>query len=184
MPQPLQQQPSVFGGRFAIFAAGSYQTAAATQSNGGVPLSTTNVAGWQLGLRVHGNDYNAFEFRFSFAQPTQTYGSNLSVRFSEETYSLDYVRTIPLEGSIRPFFLGGVSIIHYIPVGANNTVGSGPQVRPGIDYGAGLDWKLTPQLSLRIEYRGIIYRLPDFDLIGISQWNHMPVPDVGLEWHF
>lgn len=183
VPAPLQQQPSVFGGRFAIFATGSFQMAAATTANG-VPLSTTNVAGWQLGIRAHFNDYNAFEFRFSFAQPTQTYGSNLIVKATDTNYSLDYVRTIPLEGAIRPFFLGGVSIIHYVPTGANNTVGAGPQIRPGIDYGAGLDWKLTNQLSLRIEYREILYRIPDFGLIGISQWNRMPIPDIGLQWHF
>ncbi|TAN20521.1 MAG: hypothetical protein EPN33_15230 [Acidobacteria bacterium] len=183
VPQPGQQSPSVWGGRFAILAAGSMQFAKATTANSNA-LSTTNVGGFQLGVEVFGNDSNAFEFRYSFARPTQTYGSNLSVKFNDQTYSMDYVRAIPTQGSIRPFFLGGVSVIHYVPTGGNNTPGAGPQVRAGIDLGAGLDWKLTSQLSLLLEYRDIIYRVPDFGLIGIKKWNNMPIPDVGLAWHF
>ncbi|MGH9485442.1 MAG: hypothetical protein ACRD1F_10330, partial [Terriglobales bacterium] len=132
VPQPLQQQPSIWGGRFEIFAAGSMQFAKATTANSEA-LSTTNVGGFQIGALVHGNDSNAFEIRFSFAQPKQTYGSNLSVKASDYTYSMDYVRTIPAQGSLRPFFLGGVSVIHYEPTGNNNTPGAGPQLRPGID---------------------------------------------------
>ncbi len=184
VPAPLQQQPSIWGGRFELFAVGSYETPLAATANS-YPLSTSNVAGWQIGARIHGNDTNAFEFRFSFAQPLQTYGNqNLIVKATDTTYSMDYVRTMPLQGSIRPFFLGGVSVIHYVPTGGNNTAGASPQIRPGIDYGAGIDWKLTSQLSLRIEYREILYRIPDFALIGISQWNRMPIPDIGLAWHF
>ncbi|MGH9466804.1 MAG: outer membrane beta-barrel protein [Terriglobales bacterium] len=183
VPTPEQQAPSVWGGRFVVIASGSMQFASATTANS-EPLSTTNVAGFQLGLLTHINQYNAFEFRVSGAEPRQTYGSNLFATSFNTTYSFDYVFTDPTGDWWRPFLLVGASYLKYHPVGSNNTAGAGNQNRPGIDYGGGLDFLIRKNISLRVEYREILYKVPDFDLININKWNRMPIPDIGLAWHF
>ncbi|MGH9395153.1 MAG: hypothetical protein ACRD1E_13350, partial [Terriglobales bacterium] len=92
VPSPLAQVPSPYGGNFELFLAGSMQFARATVANG-QPVSTTNVAGAQLGLRYHVTDYNAVELRYSFAQPLQTYGSNLRAKSRANEISFDYAWT-------------------------------------------------------------------------------------------
>ncbi|HWG36132.1 MAG TPA: outer membrane beta-barrel protein [Terriglobales bacterium] len=183
VPSPMTQVPSPYGGNFELWVGGFMQFAKATAANG-QPISTTNVAGAQFGLRFHATDNNSVEFRYSFAQPVQTYGSNLSVKSRANELGFDYAWTYPAEGMVRPYFLGGVSVIHYSPVASASTPGASSQSRPAITYGAGLDFKIKSQWSIRAEYRGVVYRIPDFGLIGISKWNHMPEPVLALVYHF
>jgi|GEM_PF-3456768 len=183
IPPPFAKQPSVFGGSFELFAGGSMEFARATQANGKA-ISTTNVGGFQTGLRYHLTDNHAFEFRYSWAEPLQTYGTNLFVKSRENTFSIDYVYTFLSDHRIRPYLLAGYSIIHYVAILPQSSPGAFNQIRPGYDYGVGLDWKISNTWSLRTEYRGIIYHIPDFNLIYIGAWNHRPVPDIALVYHF
>lgn len=182
IPAPATQS-SLYGGNSELFVGGSYQFAKATVANS-VAVSTSNVAGVQLGYRYHASDDNAVEVRLAMASPTQLYGLSTIVKSRDIEFSLDYVFTVPTDGKIRPFFLGGGGFIHYSPTGSGNTPGATTQKRLALNYGGGLDFNLSPHWGLRLEYRGLIYRLPDFGLIGISKWNHMPEPDIGVVWHF
>jgi len=183
VPPPLSQQPSLYGGNWELFLGGSYSTARATLANGNT-VSTTNVPGAQLSLRYHVTDTNAVELRWNLSEPLQTYGPTLRVKSRANEFEFAYVWTYPSEGSIRPFLLGGASLIHYAPVGSASTPGAASQVRPAIVYGGGLDFKISSKWSARAEYRGLFYRVPDFGLIGISKWNHLPQPDFGIVYHF
>lgn len=182
IPAPTTQG-SLYGGNSELFAGGSYQFAKATTANSQT-VSTTNVGGVQLGYRYHATDSSAVEVRLALATPTQLYGPSTIVKSRDIEFSLDYVFTIPTDGKVRPFFLGGGGLIHYAPTGSGNTPGASTQKRLALNYGAGLDFNLSPHLGIRFEYRGLIYRVPDFNLITISKWNHMPEPDIGLVWHF
>lgn len=183
IPPPFAKQPSVFGGSMEVFAGGSMQFARATTANNNA-ISTTNVGGFQVGVRYHLTDHHAFEFRYSYAQPEQSYGLNLHVKSHQNTYSIDYAFTFLSDRKIRPFLLGGYSIVHYVAVLPESSPGAFNQVRPAIDYGAGIDWKISKSWSVRAEYRALYYHIPDFNLIYIGKWNNMPIPDVALVYHF
>ncbi len=182
LPPPGTTQNSPYGGNFELFLGGSYQAAKATSANS-VGISTTNVPGAQLALRYHVTDFNAIEFRYALAQPTQTYG-NLSIKSRASEFTFDYAWTYPSEGPIRPFLLGGLGVLHYLPIGSSNPPGTAGQSRFTLVYGGGLDLALSKQWSIRVAYRGLIYRVPDFSLIGIHKWNHMPEPALGIVFHF
>ncbi len=175
--------PSPYGGNWEVFIAGGMQFAKATTANS-QPLSTTNVVSGQFGIRYHINDYNAIELRYTFAQPRQTYGSNLFVQARANEYTAAYVWTYPASGFIRPFVLGGLGFTDYTPMASQSVPGSVPERKWLLEYGGGLDLAVAKQWSIRLEYRGLFYRIPDFGLIGIAQLNHMAEPDIALVYHF
>lgn len=183
LPPPGNDNSTTYGGPLELFVGGSMQFAKATTANS-VSLNTSNVAGGQAALRYHVNDWNAVEFRFAMAEPTQLYGTSTTVKSLARELSFDYALTFPTDGFVRPFFLGGLGTIHYKPTGGTNTPGAVAQNKITLIYGGGLDFKISTHFSLRAEYRGLFYRVPDFGLIGISKWNHMVEPDAGLVWHF
>ncbi|HVA63231.1 MAG TPA: outer membrane beta-barrel protein [Terriglobales bacterium] len=183
IPPPGATPPSPYGGNSELFVGGGMDFAKSTMANS-QPVATTNVASLQFAYRYHVTDYNAVELRVAFARPLQVYGTTLRVQSLANEISFAYVWTYPSEGMIRPFILGGAGAIRYAPSGSNNTTGSGNQTRATIVYGGGLDFRLSNSWSIRAEYRGLIYRVPDFGLISIAKWNHMPEPDIGVVFHF
>lgn len=74
--------------------------------------------------------------------------------------------------------------------------GARQQVRPALLFGAGANFKLTPRLDLRAEYRGLLYKSPDFTLPdiypGLSPTSQFPMtrlftvtsePTISLVYH-
>src|SRR5258708_5087361 len=56
-------------------------------------------------------------------------------------------------------------------------------VRQGI---VGADYALTHHLSLRAEYRGFVYKNPDFGLAALhtDSWTHTAQPSAGIVFRF
>lgn len=183
IPPPLAQPPSLYGGPWEVFVGGSMQFAKATTANQ-TAINSANVAGGQAALRLHFADSSAIEMRYAIAWPTQTYGLTGTVHARAWEISFDYVYTLPTESRFKPFLEGGGGVITYTPIGANNPSYAVSQRKLAANYGGGLEIALRGHLGLRAEYRGLIYRIPDFGGIRITNWNHMPEPDIGLVWHF
>ena len=53
-------------------------------------------------------------------------------------------------------------------------------------YGVGGDYALTRRISLRAEYRGYVYKAPDFNLASLKTdtWTHTAQPSAGIVFHF
>lgn len=180
---PPGQEISPYGGNSEIFVGGSAQFAKATVANS-TAIGTTDVGGFQVNYRLHLTDFNSIGVRYSFAEPTQQYGSSISVRSLNSEVSFEYAWTYPATGPIRPFFLAGAGFIHYVPLVNQSTQGASTQTRPTFVYGGGLDFKISNRWSIRAEYRGLFYRMPDYNLITVGKFNHNAVPDIGLVMHF
>ena len=76
-------------------------------------------------------------------------------------------------------------------------LGASQQTRPALVFGLGANFKLGPKLDLRAEYRGLLYKSPDFNILditpGITGTNQFPMtrmftvtstPEVSLVYHF
>ncbi len=76
-------------------------------------------------------------------------------------------------------------------------LGARQQTRPALVFGVGANFKLSPHLDLRAEYRGLLYKSPDFNMQditpGVSSTNQFPMtrlftvtstPEVSLVYHF
>jgi len=53
-------------------------------------------------------------------------------------------------------------------------------------YGGGADYRLRKAFALRVQYRGLIYKAPDFDVpslyTGVN--GHMAEPSAGIVFKF
>jgi len=61
--------------------------------------------------------------------------------------------------------------------------------RAGIEtalYDVSADYAFTRHLSLRAEYRGFLYKNPDFGLraLNTDSWTHTAQPSAGFVYHF
>jgi opacity protein-like surface antigen len=60
------------------------------------------------------------------------------------------------------------------------------QARGAFLYGGGADYAFTRHLSLRGEYRGLVYKSPSFNLASLKTdaWSHIAQPSAGIVYRF
>ena len=68
----------------------------------------------------------------------------------------------------------------------NATFGSSTQTMGTFLYGFGLNYRLKRGLGVRFEYRGLVYKAPDYRVSDIStgSWTHSAEPSLGLMLRF
>jgi len=79
-----------------------------------------------------------------------------------------------------------VLIFSPIANSTNATFGSSTQTTGTFLYGFGLNYRLTHALGVRLQYRGLVYKAPDFRVSDIStgSWTHSAEPSLGLRLRF
>jgi hypothetical protein len=91
-------------------------------------------------------------------------------------------------GRLKPFLEGGGGILMFSLVPTGSQGGMSKAIEAAILYGGGFDWSKTStsRFSLRVGYRGLFYREPDFGLISqqTNAWTHMAEPFAGIVVHF
>jgi opacity protein-like surface antigen len=60
------------------------------------------------------------------------------------------------------------------------------QAKGAFVYGAGADYAFTKHISLRAEYRGYVYKAPDFNVASLNTnaWAHTAQPSAGITFRF
>ena len=157
-----------------------------------------------LGYNIHFG-YTRFTDHYSNAQEylttsTTTFPSSSSfIRGNVRTNMYDLTVSSVIEGPRTRRFstlteVGGGGLF-FTPLSTDT--GARQQTRPALVFGAGANFKLTPKLDLRAEYRGLLYKSPDFNLTditpGITPTNQFPMtrlftvtstPEVSLVYRF
>ncbi len=150
----------------------------------------TNSAGLLVGYRYHFNSWEALEAEFGYTENGQRYytpataggTSGAAYAITSRMYDLDaneVITTPRLLGFFQPFVLAGGGAIAFQP--NSNPYGATTQWRPMFDYGAGLDFHIV-HLGARIEYRGLIFKVPYFGLAALNtnKYTHIASPSIGL----
>src|SRR5581483_3784915 len=92
---------------------------------------------------------------------------------------------------LDPFLLAGGGALRFSPGnqfidGNSSSFGAARQTSMAFLYGGGLDYRLWKRLSLRLQYRGLIYKEPTFHLAqfvtGVK--GHMAEPSAGIVFNF
>jgi opacity protein-like surface antigen len=162
-------------------------------SRQGISRSTTDTGGFQLGYRYNINRWLAAEADYGYNRNTQKYfGGDLGesrVQANVHAVTGDVVVKLPLRlKGIRTYALAGGGSLIFDPTG--NFGGSVPststQARGAFLYGAGADYAVTRHLSVRAEYRGFVYKNPDFGLTALNtdSWTHTAQPSAGIVFRF
>lgn len=150
----------------------------------------TNSAGLSVGYRYHLNEWNAVEARYGYTRNGQRYFDGTgnapgSVQSDVHEVTFAYVLTVPHLGPFVPYALGGGGLLYFNPTD-NAVSGAQAQTKGTFVYGGGVDWNVFSNLALRAEYRGFIYKVPDFKVSGLNpdSWSHIAEPLVGLVFRF
>src|SRR5438552_6180090 len=146
-----------------------------SSSGNGTGYSTTEAGGCLSTYRYHLNHWISAEAAYGYDFNSQKYllssrAFRIQSGIHQATASL--VVNLPSRYSSRfsPYILAGGGALLFAPSGNQfNTVsGAQTQTKSAFVYGTGVNYGITKRLSLRAEYRGLVYNTPDFRLGGLS----------------
>jgi hypothetical protein len=200
------------GGRFDVSINGAGVFTSESSGNG-VTQSATNGANFFGTFRFRFKPKHSFIFNYGHARNSQIFdaaANNFHVQNSIAEYGGAYVFSPLRKGSFEPFFLAGAAALRFspdstwvffpdLPDGTHNrvqvNVNATTQTQVAFLYGLGLDYRLPhfSRFALRLQYRGFLYKAPDFH-VDASSGNllsfftggkaHMAEPSVGLVFRF
>jgi opacity protein-like surface antigen len=160
-------------------------------NNNGTQNQATQSGGFLVGYRYGLNHWLAAEANYGYSRNTQIYTTGLAstgIQSNVQEITGAAVVKLPRFARVQPFVLGGGGVLVFDPT--NNAgatlVGASTQTRGAFLYGGGADYSFTTHWALRAEYRGFIYKVPDFDVSGLNpdSWTHVAQPSAGIVFRF
>jgi len=142
-----------------------------THSSGqGIELKPTKSGGPLISFRFRFNEKSSIIANFSSTRNSQifTLGSDIyRVHSTVSEFSLGYVFNPIQIGKFEPFLLAGAGSLSFNPGDTFiNTfqvpIASAKQTKLGYVYGGGVDYRVRPHIAVRLQYRGMVYRAPNF----------------------
>lgn len=153
----------------------------------------TSAGGFLGSFRYGFSRHSALELNYGYSRNSQYYGDPLFGTFAGQQANVHeftgaYVLNFNRDQRLDPFVLAGGGALLFSPVNnSNNFVfGSDSQVKGTFLYGAGVNYRLFGGVGLRLQYRGLVYKAPDFGLgvLSTGSWTHTAEPSVGLMFRF
>jgi len=156
-------------------------------SNDQIPSNETSKSGGLLvGYSYQFSRWFGAEGNYGYTRNTQNFitlggPSSLQADFHEVTGAL--VAHIPVNvRGVRPYVLGGGGALVFDPTEKFVVTGTERQTRGAFVYGGGANFDITKNFGVRAEYRGLVYKVPDFglDSLNLDKFTHLAQPSVGF----
>ena len=167
------------------------------QSEGNnVIQDSSNSLGFLATYRFKVDRLNSLEINYGLTRNTQYYAARSVVTGEQNFFAIqtnanevtaDYVLTPWKSGRLNPFLLAGGGVLIFNPTGNSfGTTASDTEIKGAFSYGGGADYRLLRNLALRLQYRGLVYKAPDFYVPGLATGSvaHTAEPSLGLVFHF
>ena len=175
------------------------------QSTGnGTVLTPTNSGAVLVTGRYRFTEHSSIELNYSHTSNSQIYFSaplTYRIQGTIAEYSGAYVFSFHQTPKTEPFVFAGAGALVFYPGYSFNTVNgvqtylpASRQTQPAFLYGGGLDYRifsslpfirrfsLTKYLALRLQYRGLVYKAPAFNVQNLftGARGYMAEPSVGI----
>jgi len=145
--------------------------------------------GLLVGYSYQFNKWAGVEGNYGYSRNTQNYfgsfgQSGIRTDFHEVLGS--FVFHIPVRvANVRPYALAGGGALIFNPVD-NFTNGIDRQTRGAFVYGGGFNFDVTRNFGIRTEYRGLVYKSPDFTqpALNLDKVTHLAQPSAGFYFRF
>jgi len=154
--------------RSEISLQGSGLFTSSTTGNG-TAYSATDSGGFMGTYRYHLNHWISVEGAYGYSVNTQKYSlSSAAFRIPSGMHDFtgSLVMSLPARSHSRmnPYLLVGGGALRFAPTNNQfNTISDAQgQTKGAFVYGAGVNYGIYEGLSLRAEYRGLVYSTPDF----------------------
>jgi len=183
--QEVRNEVTVQGsGFFNKQTTGSGITNEPTNSGGVMAGYRFNLKNW---LAVEG-DYDYFRNGQKFLTSSGTTFIPMNVHAATGTAivklpSFKMPSKIPGVKVVSPFVLAGGGAMFFDPRGGSR---SNQQTRGAFVYGGGFDVPMSKHFLLRAQYRGFVYKTPDFEVtsLKVDKYTHSAVPSAGVVFTF
>jgi outer membrane immunogenic protein len=162
-----------------------------------IPSQATRSGGFLAGYRYHLSPVFAIQGDYGYTRNTQKYFDPVfgetDIQANMQQLTGEAVLTAPSSSKVRPYGLAGIGALFFRPTNSlnNNFIGVGTgtgnnQTKAAFLYGGGIDFDLTRYMAFRAEYRGLVYKIPDFQISGLASnaFTHTAQPSFGLVWKF
>jgi opacity protein-like surface antigen len=150
----------------------------------------TNSGGFLVGYGYQFNNWLGAEGNYGYTRDTQNFLSfggptSLQTDFHQVTGSLVVHIPVHVHG-VRPYALAGGGAIVFDPTEKFVVSGADRQTRGTFVYGGGANFDITRNFGLRAEYRGLVYKVPDFNVSGLApdKFTHLAQPSFGFFFRF
>jgi len=145
--------------------------------------------GFLVGYSYQFNSWFEAQGNYGYSRNTQNYSAgvptSLQADFHEVTGTL--VAHLPFaRKGFEPYALGGAGALIFDPTDKFVVAGSNRQSRGAVVYGGGANFRITRTVGVRAEYRGLIYKVPDFGVsaLNLDKFTHLAQPSAGLYFRF
>jgi len=175
---------------FSISGAGVFSKTATSSSQAVSDSPTTSVA-YIGSFRFHFRPKHALEVNLGHTRNSQIFSvppNSFRVLSSITEFTGDYVFAPFSAPKFKPFLFAGGGALHFSPGNTyvdtfQSSFGAASQTSLAFLYGAGVDYHVWRILAVRLQYRGLLYKVPDFrvpSLFFTGAKGHMAEPSVGI----
>jgi hypothetical protein len=189
--------------RFDVSVGGAGVFSKQSSGNNTV-LTPTNSGAYLITGRYRFTAKSSIELNYVHTSNSQIYSTPPLIYRINNTireYSGAYVFSFHQTEKLEAFVFGGAAALVFYPAYSSNTVNGVQtylpaltQTQPAFLYGAGVDYpfftkvplirrfSLTEKLIFRLQYRGLVYKAPDFSVQNLftGARGHMAEPSVGI----
>jgi Outer membrane protein beta-barrel domain len=170
-----------------ISLSGLYQTTQDTSGNG-ISDDPTHSGGGQVALRHSYHWWLGFEASYGYTRFAERYSNQpFPIQHNMHDFAASYLVSTPVGIlGFRPFALAGVSAVVMSP-SLNGGQNVSYQGRPGLNFAVGVNKAiLTDHLGIRVQYRGLYYKTPDFgeEALTTNAWRLTSEPMIGAYVRF
>jgi opacity protein-like surface antigen len=166
-----------------------------TNGTSGNSYTPTQTGGFLVSYRYHLHHGLSVEGAYGFNRNTQKFSYSTEqwrIPTNNHQFTGALVQTLPSFGKARfsPYILVGGGAYALNPMGGqSNTVtlsGAQTQTKGAFLYGGGVNYAMLRRMSLRFEYRGLLYSAPSFGFSAFDTGSatHSAQPSVGVAFHF
>src|SRR5262249_36402761 len=141
----------------------------------GIRQHTTDSGGLLASYRFHFNSWLAADGSYGYTRNTlgnlTSPGGAFNVQSNVHQAMGALVVTSPrMFFGLSPYALAGVGALTFDPTGNSEVflLGIDSQTKAAFVYGGGADINLTRRFAMRFQYRGLVYRRPDFWLGSLN----------------
>jgi opacity protein-like surface antigen len=158
-------------------------------SGNGVQQGGSYSGGALASYRYFFSTHQGAEVDYGYTRDTlqySTFSGAAGLLSDMHEFSASYVYRVPL-GRVTPFASAGLGGVVFDPATGGNFAPVAPvsQARAALVYSVGADITITSHLSFRAQYRGLLYKAPDFGTgIGSDSAMNMSEPAGRLVWLF
>jgi outer membrane immunogenic protein len=159
-------------------------------TSGGITNESSNSGGVMAGYRFNLKNWLAVEGDYDYFRNHETFQVSSGTTFVPmNTHALTGTAIVKLSSFkmpavklVSPFVVGGGGAMFFSPRSGS----LGEQTRGTFVYGGGVDVPVSRHFLVRAQYRGFVYKTPDFEQasLKVDKYTHSAVPSVGLVYMF